>query len=462
MLTSHDPISSPRLGSVLPVVLSSILLVSSLSAQQSPVTVLHSFFAYTDSKQPINLIKGRDGNFYGETIGPGVPHDFGSIFRISPDGSFKTLHFFFDPAFGDAPIGRLVQGSDGNFYGTTVGGGRYYEGTAFRITPDGDFTILHEFGSFAYDGLFPYGGLVEGRDGNFYGGTPAGGRNGAGVLYRMTTTGEVTIVHDFAFNFSSQFPVPPAPGARTFTNLVQGRDGMFYGITNANSVICFDGICDVGDYGVVFRITENGNYKVLYRFPPGSFDSTSGYSPNTLMLAGDGNFYGTTVFGGGGQNPAGTIFQITPTGKITFLHSFHYVPRGGTGPRDGAFPSEPLLDGKDGYFYSTILECPSNDCMYRINSSGDFQVLYHFTQQEAESPNNLVWGDDGFIYADAQGGGLLQYVSDGDVFSFNLQLLVPVSTDGLSPEPLASNPSQLSAPRDNRLCQLPLSIYCRQ
>ena len=389
---------------------------------RSPVTVLHTFLHFRDSKQPINLIKGRDGNFYGETIGE-PEFDFGSIFRISPAGDFKTLHFFHDPLLGDFPLGPLLEASDGNFYGTTSNGGTFGRGILFRMTPDGQVTVLHDFGSSDRDGASPWAGLVQSRDGKLYGTTMDGGSNGAGIVYRATLAGQITVVHNFALNLvATGSPVPPAPGARSPSNLVEGRDGQFYGVTESMSTLCTNGICDIGDYGTVFRLSKNGAYKALYRFPPPSkFDSTSGYGPVApLMQASDGNFYGTTQYGSG-EHSAGTVFRMTPAGKVAFIHDFHQAPKGSGLPQEGSNPTNPMVEGPDGLLYSTVAGCLNGvDCLYRMDHDGArFEILHNFANEEAMSPNALIW-DDGRIYASAQGGGLIPggIRGDGSVFSY--------------------------------------------
>jgi len=141
------------------------------------------------------MIKAKNGIFYGTTIGGEI--DLGTVFSVSGDGALATLHSFHG-ADGDYPYGQLVEADDGNLYGTTIYGGPTSNGVAFRLTPQGVFTILHNFGSSPLDGTHPWGGVVQGKDGNFYGTTFDGGSNGVGTVYRMTPEGEVTIVHDFA------------------------------------------------------------------------------------------------------------------------------------------------------------------------------------------------------------------------------------------------------------------------
>ena len=120
----------------------------------STVRILFSFFSKSTSKQPISLIKATTGLFYGTTVGG--EGDGGSVFSISEDGTFETLHFFYG-SDGDLPYGQLFEGDDGSLYGTTIFGGATDQGTVFRITPDALFTILHHFGSDPSDGTHPWG-----------------------------------------------------------------------------------------------------------------------------------------------------------------------------------------------------------------------------------------------------------------------------------------------------------------
>ena len=393
-----------------------LVLSSGLAAQvqspvpNSPVTVLFSFFSESTSKQPISMIKAKNGIFYGTTIG--VEIDLGTVFSVSGDGAFATLHSFHG-ADGDYPYGQLVEADDGNLYGTTIYGGPTSNGVAFRLTPQGVFTILHNFGSSPLDGTHPWGGVVQGKDGNFYGTTFDGGSNGVGTVYRMTPEGEVTIVHDFAAGEGY-------PNGQTLT---RGRNGFLYGETA--------GILQLNVYGTIFRISTHGKFEVLYRFPaPNPSDSSSGYGPVApLIQASDGNFYGTTQFGSG-VNAAGTVFRMTPRGNVTFLHSFRQTPKGGCQQKvcddGGNFPTNSLVEAPDGFLYSTISGCKDGgDCVYRISLSGEFTTdIYDFTSQEAMSAGRLIPGDGyGLYYSFAQGGGMIQHRSDGDVFSINLRQL---------------------------------------
>src|SRR5262249_8024271 len=114
--------------------------------------------------------------------------------------TFEVLHTFAGSADGSGPLTNVIQATDGNFYGTTPGGGAFDAGVVFRVAPGGaDYTILHAFAG-GTDGAFPYGALIEADDGNFYGTTASGGGGcfgGCGTVFRMVPDGAVTVLHAF-------------------------------------------------------------------------------------------------------------------------------------------------------------------------------------------------------------------------------------------------------------------------
>jgi uncharacterized repeat protein (TIGR03803 family) len=283
-------------------------------------TVLWSFGAGTDGQSPTGgLIQASDGNFYGMTNAGGA-NAAGTVFKITPAGAETVLWSFGAGTDGSSPYGNLVQGSDGNFYGTTESGGaNANDGTVFKITPAGVETVLHSFAG-GSDGNYPYGSLIQGSDGNFYGMTANGGTNGAGTVFKITPAGAETVLWSFAGGSDGNYPQG---------SLIQGSDGNFYGMTD------FGGTN--GD-GTVFKLTPAGVETVLWSFGSGS-DGQIPYG--SLVQGSDGNFYGMT--NGGGDN-AGTIFQITPSGSETVLWSF------GTGT-DGNYPYGDLIFGPDGTLY---------------------------------------------------------------------------------------------------------------
>ena len=184
-------------------------------------------------------MQGSDGNFYGTTYSGGQS-GLGTVYKITPRGILTVLHTFQATAEGFSPISGLVQGRDGSFYGTTPNGGSDSDGTAFKISPGGTFTSLHSFAE--TDGRSPGGTLVQGTDGNFYGGTGYGGTNDIdGTIFKMTAAGAVTTVHDFdGTDGTDPFP------------LVQDTSGTFFGTTGGGG----DFTCQPSyGCGTVFRLS---------------------------------------------------------------------------------------------------------------------------------------------------------------------------------------------------------------
>ncbi len=321
-------------------------VVFSYVAGGSPV-VRHAFSG-TDGSAPFApLVMGMDGNFYGVTIGGGAGGK-GTVFRMSATAPFTltTLHSFTATdssginADGAAPNGALVQAADGKFYGTTIAGGKHGAGVVFRVNPAAPFTFatLHSFtapvnGSNA-DGANPYAALTE-ANGKLYGTASAGGANGQGVVFKIGTTAPfmLTTLHSFTAAEGNQ---PEAP-------LVPGTDGLLYGTTVAGG--------DSG-LGTVFRIAPTGTHALttLYSFQGHDTDGTSPFAP--LILGSDGAFYGTTR--GGGPHQRGSVFKLMATlpVTVTFLHYFTDT-NGSNANSDGAYPTAALVQGFDSKLYGT-------------------------------------------------------------------------------------------------------------
>jgi uncharacterized repeat protein (TIGR03803 family) len=363
------------------------LVLPQVATAQVPLATLHSFAASaTDGGSPEGaLIQGADGNIYGTTYQGGT-FGAGTVFRMNAAGLMTVLHSFVGGSSDGAhPRAGLVQGTDGNFYGTTQRGGASELGTVFTMTPAGAVSLLHAFGG--ADGGAPNAALIEGSDGNFYGTTEIGGASNGGTVFRMTPTGSLVVLHAFGGN---------PDGSRPFTGLVQASDGNFYGTT-------FDG--GAFNDGTVFRMTPAGAITVLHAFARGASDG--GRSMGTLIEGRDGNLYGTTH--NGGTSELGTVFRITRAGGFAVLHSF----AGGSG--DGAFPWTGIIEGSDGNFYGTTEQGGPFDTggtVFRMTPAGDLTVLHAFargTVDGASPITALIQAADGSFYGTALQGGRYTY-----------------------------------------------------
>jgi uncharacterized repeat protein (TIGR03803 family) len=364
------------------------LLLPAFVAQAGVVfTTLHSFGVFTNGEYPeAGLVQGSDGNFYGTTDYGGT-NGSGTVFKISTNGALTILHSFTGGIDGANPQAGLVQGSDGYFYGTTEYGGTNNLGTVFKISTNGALTSLHSFTG-GDDGGGP-NGLMLGSDGNFYGTTGSGGGpSEAGTVFRISTNGDLTNLYSFT---GSNDGASPAAG------LVQGSDGSLYGTTQNGGTTNYNGLRD----GTVFKITTNGALTTLY-----TFTGNDGASPQAALVQGsDGYFYGTTPQGG--SNNLGTLFKISANGKLTSLYSF-------TGGNDGWNPDGALVQGSDGYLYGTTAGVgylafeSGHGTVFKFTTNGALTTLYSFTglSDGAYPVAGLVQGSDGNLYGTTtQGGG---------------------------------------------------------
>jgi len=198
---------------------------------------LYIFTGTNDGANPTTgLVQGNDGYFYGTTSAGGTNGGHGTVFKISTNGALTNLYSFTGANDGGNPEGALVQGSDGNFYGTTANGGTNTHGTVFNISTNGVLSNLYSFTG-GINGANPFAGLVQGGDGSFYGTTYNGGSSSSGTVFKISTNGAFS----GAYSFSRV-----SDGAAPLAGLVQGSDGSFYGTTSQGGTI---------DIGTVFRLT---------------------------------------------------------------------------------------------------------------------------------------------------------------------------------------------------------------
>jgi uncharacterized repeat protein (TIGR03803 family) len=339
------------------------------------------------------IAQGTDGNFYGTTVEGGDNSD-GTVFKVTTKGALTTLHAF-DATDGAVPYAGLCLGKDGLFFGAAASGGTYDDGTLFKITTSGLLTTLINVDG--NNGAEPVAGLVQGNDGNLYGTALEGGDNGYGTIFRMTTGGALTTL--VSFNFDD--------GANPSSALIQGSDGNFYGTTE-----------DGGAYtwGTVFQMTPSGNFTNLYSFTGGS----DGGSPVPGLVQGaDGNFYGTTYVQG--ADGFGTVFEITSSGALTTRYSF-------TGLNDGGNPWGGMVQAADGNLYGTTQDegAYGFGTVFQIAPTGVLATVGQFDGYTGSYPSAaLVQGADGNLYGTTLGGGL-----DNDGVIYRVSINGPLQITG--------------------------------
>ncbi len=401
---------------------------AAIAAQGQSYSVVADFNPTYGENPAGPLVQGTDGNLYGVTetggntnsvcpqpesgtIGAGC----GSVYKVTPAGQLTELYEFCsqtDCVDGAYPIGSLVLGTNGNFYGTTFIGGASNQGTVFEITPAGKLTTLYSFCSLANctDGALPNGGLVEGANGNFYGTTEIGGGgkdtsicvpwyydppvSGCGTVFEITSAGKLQTLYSFCSKDKC------TDGDLPYTGMTLGSDGIFYGTTYGGGNTIATSICVTPGCGTIFRMSQAGELTTMYRFCLLANEANpclSGVNPETtLVQATDGNLYGT----------AGNIFSITPTDKLTVIRHGRGIPA-----------ISGMIQATDGNFYATqwggLAKCsegsPCGDIL-KFQSSGTYNFLYDFCEQSgcadgALPASGLMQATNGILYGTTLFGG---------------------------------------------------------
>jgi uncharacterized repeat protein (TIGR03803 family) len=256
-------------------------------------TLLNSLDTTSGHGPEASLVQGPDGKLYGTAM-HGSADGLGSVFRTDDAGALEVVHAFSDLRgggtdgwFSKAP---LVLHPNGNFYGTTLAGGLWGEGSLFKLSPAGDFTLLHSFlGGNNAVGCKPQAGLTLAADGGMVGVNSFCGSMGAGTLFKLTPEGAVSLLHTLS---------PRSHGSKPMGGLALRSDGRFYGTASKGAWGC----------GSVFSksASPRGSFKRLHAF---AADGSDGCDPRGSLIVGkDGALYGTTTYGG--ANGSGTIFRL--------------------------------------------------------------------------------------------------------------------------------------------------------
>jgi uncharacterized repeat protein (TIGR03803 family) len=406
---------------------------------------LYSFTSLSDGAAPsAALIQGKDGDYYG-TAQLGGTFSVGAVFKVDPAGNVTTLHEF-SGTDGEYPVDALIQASDGNFYGTAPSGGNFSSGTIFKMDSLGNLTSVYSFSG--GDGAEP-AGMIQVQDGYLYGTTFSGGSANFGTVFRSDLAGNLTTLYSFSGGADGGGP----------EGLIQATNGLLYGETQNGGILC----AVEPDYGcgTLFSIDTTGKLTTLYAFT----GQQDGAQPEEALLqASDGDFYGTTLFGGdssctaSGNTGCGTIFKIDSSGDFRLLHDF-------TGGVEGGVPFSSLIQAGNGDFYGTATAGGDPSCsvtasgenfptyigcgtVFQMDSAGNVNALYSFKGSPSDGSNPfaaVVEGNDGYLYGTTRWGGTAtscSYTNNGGCGTF-FRVAGP---GGPLPQPSVLKPSSVFRP----------------
>ncbi len=329
--------------------------------------------------------------------------------KLAAGPQFEPVHGF-EPGPKDSygVCGPLIAGGSGWYYGATPNGGSIGSGEIFRVKPAGEFEVVVQFTgkSGTFLGSYPIGGLVRAGDGNLYGVTSFGGPNSGGTIFRLTEDGELTTLASFSggSNYLPGYSVPLPPRVPAGP-LVVGDDGNLYGTSK------FGGL---GDNGSVFRVSLGGTLTILATFT-GSSGSLPGMFPaSRLVDGGDGNLYGVTTQGGTGNK--GVIFRVSTDGSVATLA--HVSSFGSGSDVVGG-----LTLGNDGKLYGTASRGGNffGGTLFRVSLSGMGETIHHFASSRGgyRPQTTLTKAGSGIMYGTCSDtANIYQLSLDGIVSQF--------------------------------------------
>ena len=325
---------------------------------------------------PQALIQASDGNFYGATVGGGS-NSAGTIFKLTPSGEF-TLLFSFNGTNGVRPGFSLVEAKNGTLWGATFLGGQFGRGEVFTINEDGTgFAVVHSFPNSGPEFFFNVS-LIAGKDGNIYGSSPGGGNQlcqgyGCGTIFRINPeTNAFKTVH--ILNGKSDGGNP--------SGLIQASDGSFYGIATGN------------ESSSLFRVSPSGTYKILRSFPSGDYAYADGSQAGGggVIQASTGKLFG--VLAGAGAKPH--LYEIALDGS-----GFHVFP--GISILQSSTQLSTLLEATDRTLWLTSYGAPQGDNGSIVQLSPlDGLLLQNIPFDGADGSRPaaaLIQGVDGRLYS---------------------------------------------------------------
>jgi uncharacterized repeat protein (TIGR03803 family) len=383
-----------RVKFTLAALLTLIGLAAIPSGWAQTFTMLYAFTGGTDGSIPEGRVTlDPSGNLYGTTTGAGEGDLEGSVFKVSPKGKFTLLHSFgTGGAGGGEPTGNLVRTSDGELYGTTLlGGSGSGYGIVFQLDKKNNFSVFYSFNG--TDGAQPSGLNIDAA-GNLYGAAGGGSYTcdgadhfGCGVVYKLDPSGNETVLHAFKDGKKGSLLNP---------GLLLDSAGNLYGTTHGS----------FNRYSaVIFKLDAAGNETVLYTF---KWDSPGGPVPSGYLIQDvAGNLYGTV---------ANVIFKFSLNGTYTTLYTF-------TGGADGGGSSGGLIMDAAGNLYGTsgsggtFSDTCSGGCgfVFKLDPSGNLTVLHSFDGTDGNAPlTGLTMDAAGNLYGTTIRGGNLNDCPNGN------------------------------------------------
>jgi uncharacterized repeat protein (TIGR03803 family) len=366
---------------------------ATLQAQAQTFSVIYNFGTGGNNGglNPVaGLVMDAAGNLYGTTSIGGSSGD-GVVFKMTESGAETILYTFAGGTDGANPEAGLLMDSAGNLYGTTYAGGTNGVGTVFKVTQSGQETVLYNFAGGATDGANPQSSLIIDEAGNFYGTTFAGGEYGAGTVFRLSTTGKESVLYSFGNG---------ADGANPVAGVTRDAKGYLYGTTSAGGT---------SSYGTVFQLipvvangSKYGREVILHNFTHQN-DGDVPYAG--LIFDKAGNLYGAAT--GGGVNSGGTIFELSPSAEGWNFTVLYSLPGWDI---SGAF-SNLFLDSSGNIWGTTHCDGTFEaGTVYELtNSAGSwtYNSMYVFTggNDGSYSYSTLVFDKQGNLYGTTKGGG---------------------------------------------------------
>jgi uncharacterized repeat protein (TIGR03803 family) len=348
-------------------------------------TVLYSFTGKADGGEPgAGVIRDSAGNTYGTTSGGGKA---GVVFKVNAAGQEEVLYSFTGGADGGHPLAGVIRDSAGNLYGTASGGGAGGVGAVYKLDTTGNETVLYSFTG-GVDGAIPSAGVIRDSAGDLYGTAETGGTANEGVVYKLDTTDNETVLYSFPST---------ADGSGPSAGVIRDSAGNLYGTTAAGGA---EGA------GVVYKLAGNGHETLLYTFTGGA---DGGYPEAGLVRDSAGNLYGTTANGGNstgtcsyGFSGCGVVFKLDASGNETVLYAF-------TGGADGSRPVASVIRDSAGNIYGTTQTggTAGAGVVFKVNAAGEETVLYSFTGgSDGGFPyGGVVQDSSGNLYGTTNGGG---------------------------------------------------------